>query len=218
MDVSSTNAAAASQSAAAKKSLSGNFDTFLTLLTTQLQNQDPLSPMDSTKFTEQLVSYSQVEQQINTNDNLKSLLSLTKSAAGANAVSYLGKTALTSGPKSGLDADGTAAWRYTLPGDAVSVKLSIVDDAGHAVRTITGEKNVGAHELAWDGKNDAGTALPQGTYKLVVTAKAGDGSAMDTAIAGLGVVKEIDMSKADPLLSVSGRSVALSDILGLKNQ
>lgn len=218
MDVSSTNAAAASQSAAAKKSLSGNFDTFLTLLTTQLQNQDPLSPMDSTKFTEQLVSYSQVEQQINTNDNLKSLLSLTKSAAGANAVSYLGKTALTAGPKSGLDADGTAAWRYTLPGDAVSVKLSIVDDGGHAVRTITGEKNVGAHELAWDGKNDAGTALPQGTYKLVVTAKAGDGSAMDTAIAGLGVVKEIDMSKADPLLSVSGRSVALSDILGLKNQ
>jgi flagellar basal-body rod modification protein FlgD len=217
MDVSSTAAAAAAQSAQAKKSLSGNFDTFLTLLTTQLKNQDPLSPMDSTKFTEQLVSYSQVEQQINTNDNLKSLLALTKSAAGANAVSYLGKTALTSGANSGLQ-DGTASWRYSLPSDATSSVLSIVDGSGKVVRTIAGEKNTGVHELTWDGKNDSGIALPQGTYKLLVNAKAVDGTAIDATISGVGLVKEIDMSQADPILSVSGRLVALSEILGLKNQ
>src|SRR5262245_5020437 len=91
----------------ARQTLSGNFDTFLRLLTTQLQNQDPLEPMDATKFTEQLVSYSQVEQQISTNDKLKSLISMTWAGIGANAVSYLDKMVVTSGTKSQLD-DGAA--------------------------------------------------------------------------------------------------------------
>src|SRR5258707_239440 len=73
----------------AQKTLAGNFDTFLTLLTTQLQNQDPLNPMDSNQFTQQLVEFSQVEQQINTNDNLKSLISLGQSRSAADAVGYL---------------------------------------------------------------------------------------------------------------------------------
>ena len=104
MDVNAATAAA-SQTATAKTSLSGNFDMFLRLLTTQLQNQDPLEPLDSTKFTEQLVSYSQVEQQINTNANLEALLALTKAGAGSIAVSYLGKTAVTAGPLTALDDD-----------------------------------------------------------------------------------------------------------------
>src|SRR5262252_7667572 len=93
MDVTSaTSAASASQATSAQKTLSGNFDTFLTLLTTQLKNQDPLSPMDSNQFTQQLVQFSQVEQQINSNKNLESLIALTKSQSATNAVSYLGKT------------------------------------------------------------------------------------------------------------------------------
>src|ERR1700744_3656694 len=83
--------ASSSTQSAAQSQLSGNFDTFLTLLTTQLQNQDPLSPMDSTQFTQQLVEYSQVEQQINTNTNLTSLISLQQAGAGAASVGYLGK-------------------------------------------------------------------------------------------------------------------------------
>src|ERR1051326_9398368 len=102
MDVPSAPSAAstASQTAAstggsaadAQKTLSSNFDTFLTLLTTQLKNQDPLQPMDSNQFTQQLVQFSQVEQQINSNKNLESLISLTKSQTTTAAVSYLGKT------------------------------------------------------------------------------------------------------------------------------
>ena len=81
----------ASTNNTAMQQLSGNMNTFLTLLTTQLQNQDPLSPMDSTQFTQQLVEYSQVEQQINTNSNLTSLISLQQAGAGAASVGYLGK-------------------------------------------------------------------------------------------------------------------------------
>src|SRR6266446_9553353 len=85
-------AATSSAAATSQQQLSTNFDSFLTLLTTQLQNQDPLQPMDSNQFTQQLVEFSQVEQQINSNKNLESLISLTKNQASVSAVSYLGKT------------------------------------------------------------------------------------------------------------------------------
>jgi len=210
-------AAAATQTTQAKNTLSGNFEMFLRLLTTQLQNQDPLEPLDSSKFTEQLVSYSQVEQQINTNANLESLLALSQSAASANAVSYLGKTALTAGALTGLQ-DDAATWRYKLPGDAASVRLSIADASGHVVRTLSGETTVGTHEFAWDGKDAAGTEQPEGTYRLSIVAKAADGTDITSTISGVGVVKEIDMSiPSNPILTVSGRTIGLSEILGLKN-
>ena len=200
----------------ARQSLSGNFDTFLRLLTTQLQNQDPLEPLDSTKFTEQLVSYSQVEQQINTNANLNTLIALTKAAAGANAVTYLGKTALTAGPVSSLD-NGAANWRYTLGRDASTVQLVVKDATGRSVRTLAGQGTVGAHDFVWDGRNDAGTQLPAGAYTLSVVATAPDGSNVPAAVAGAGFIKEVDMSAGEALLTVGGRKVRLAEIIGLKN-
>jgi flagellar basal-body rod modification protein FlgD len=215
MDVNAA-AAAASQTTKAKSSLSGNFDMFLRLLTTQLQNQDPLEPLDSTKFTEQLVSYSQVEQQINTNANLETLLALTKAGAGSTAVSYLGKTALTAGPLSSLD-NGAAAWRYKLPTDATSIQLSILDTAGNVVRTLPGDNTVGTHDFVWDGNNGLGNAMPEGTYKLSINARAADGSTIAPAITGIGLVNEVDMSGAEPTVTIANRIVKLSEILGLKN-
>src|SRR5215469_8865250 len=86
-----TNANGTQSSSNALNQLSGNFSTFLTLLTTQLKNQDPTSPMDSNQFTQQLVEFSQVEQQINTNSNLNTLITQGQTQIGAIATSYLGK-------------------------------------------------------------------------------------------------------------------------------
>jgi flagellar basal-body rod modification protein FlgD len=216
MAVDAVAAATAAQTTKAKNTLSGNFDTFLRLLTTQLQYQDPLEPLDSTKFTEQLVSYSQVEQQINTNSNLETLLALSKAAASQTAVNYLGKMALTAGDKTGLD-DGAANWRYALPGDAASVQLTITDVNGKPVYTLPGEKTVGLHEFAWDGKNSAGTTLPPGTYGLLINARKADGTSLTSTVTGVGLVKEIDMSGATPVLSVSGRIIGVDEILGFKS-
>lgn len=217
MDVgSATSGTASTQTSNARTTLSGNYDTFLRLLTTQLQNQDPLEPLDSTKFTEQLVSYSQVEQQIATNEKLNSLIALSKSAAGANAVTYLGKTAITEGDRTSLE-DGAASWRYALGNDAASVQLNILNANGQIVRTLAGETTVGAHDFTWDGNNASGTALPAGTYRLAVTARKADGSAVTTAVVGLGLVKEIDMSATEPTVTVGSRNVKLSDIVGMKN-
>ena len=200
----------------ARQSLSGNFDTFLRLLTTQLQHQDPLEPMDATKFTDQLVSYSQVEQQINTNANLASLIALTKSSIGANAITYLGKNVLTTGPQSALE-NGAAKWRYALGSDANTLQLTIKDSSGHTVRTMTGDKTVGIHEFTWDGKNDGGIDQPAGTYTLTVTAKQQDGTAVSSSVGGIGLISEIDMSGAEPLLTIGDRSVTLADVLSFKN-
>src|SRR5262245_44035848 len=126
----SSTAATASAAASAQQQLSTNFDSFLTLLTTQLQNQDPLQPMDSNQFTQQLVEFSQVEQQINSNKNLESLISLTKNQASVNAVSYIGKT-LTLTDGTGALKDGEVTWAYSLDSAATTANLIVSDSLGH---------------------------------------------------------------------------------------
>src|ERR1700755_2278089 len=102
----------ASSNSDAMSQLSGNFPTFLTLLTTQLKNQDPTSPMDSSTFTQQLVMYSQVEQQIGTNTNLKTLIGQGSTQLGAYATSYLGKAVSVTNGNAALTS-GSAMWTYT---------------------------------------------------------------------------------------------------------
>lgn len=217
MDVNATSSTATAAGSQARQQLSANYDTFLKLLTAQLQNQDPLSPMDSNQFTQQLVMYSQVEQQITTNDNLSSLISLQKTAAGANAVSYLGRTAYTQGGDTSL-SDGSATWRYTMPADAASVTINVADANGHTVYTTSaGTADLGDHDFSWNGKNNAGVTQANGTYTMSIVAKDASGKTLTPTINGVGVVKEINMSGTDPQVTVGARSVSLSDIVGLKN-
>ncbi len=116
MEVASVSAASAATRS--ESQIAANFDTFLLLLTAQLKNQDPLEPMDSNQFTQQLVQFSQVEQQINANKNLESLIALTKARSSSDAVSYLGKTlTLTDGTAALMG--GEAIWAYSLENDAV---------------------------------------------------------------------------------------------------
>ena len=216
MDVSAATAAA-SQTTTARSTLSGNFDTFLRLLTTQLQNQDPLEPLDATKFTEQLVSYSQVEQQISTNANLESLLALTKAGAGSDGRQLSRQDRADRGsdfPRSmTARRHGATSCRRTRP--ASSCRSST--PAGKVVRTLPGVNTVGTHDFVWDGINGLGNAMPEGSYKLAVNARKADGTPIATAITGVGLVKEVDMSGAEPMVTIANRIVKLSEILGLKN-
>ena len=216
MTVAPVSAAASVAAPDAQKTLAGNFNTFLTLLTTQLQNQDPMSPMDSNQFTQQLVQFSQVEQQINTNDNLKSLITQGTNQTGAYAVSYLGKAVTIAGGNAPL-ANGQAVWAYNLGAGAATTQLSVTDSGGNVVYTGAGETTAGSHAFTWDGKNLNGTQLPDGTYKLSVTAKAADGSAVQSITTTTGVVSEVDMTGATPQLMVGPMSVALTDVAGVQN-
>jgi flagellar basal-body rod modification protein FlgD len=209
-----TTVAPAAAPSAAQTQLAGNFDTFLKLLTTQLQNQDPLSPMDSNQFTQQLVQFSQVEQQINTNDNLKTLINQGSSQTGAYAVSYLGKSVTVTNGNAPL-INGAATWNYNLGTQAAQSVLSVSDANGNVVFSGPGETTPGAHDFAWNGQNTNGTQLPDGVYTLHVAAKASDGSDVTSAISSKGVVSEVDMKGGTPKLLIGPMAVSLSDVAGV---
>jgi len=212
----SAAAAGASTQTSAQQQLAGNFDTFLTLLTTQLQNQDPLNPMDSNQFTQQLVEFSQVEQQINTNDNLQTLINQGNTGTGAYAVSYLGRAVTVANGQAPL-SDGSATWAYNLGTASTNTQLTVTDARGNVVYTGTGETAAGAHAFTWDGTGTNGQQMPDGTYKLTVNAAAADGSAVTSTVTSTGVVGEVDMTGSSPTLMVGPMSVGLTDISGVEN-
>lgn len=200
-----------SGSANALNQLSGNFDTFLKLLTTQLQNQDPTAPMNANQFTQQLVEFSQVEQQINTNTNLQTLISQGGSAGAANAVSYLGKTVTLTNGNAAL-TNGQASWTYSLDGAAASNMLTVTDANGKVVYAGSGATGQGAHQFTWNGQDNAGNQLPDGAYTLTVTPKAADGSTINTAVASLGKVTQVDMSGSSPQLMIGSMEFPISAV------
>jgi len=213
---SSTPTPAASTAPDPMTQLSGNFSTFLTLLTTQLKNQDPTSPMDSNAFTQQLVMYSQVEQQIDSNANLKTLISQGTSNAAAVTTGYLGKKVSITNGSASLSG-GAANWTYNLATDAAGTQLSITDANGKIVYTGAGETASGNHSFSWDGKDTNGNQLADGTYKLAVTASDAASSAVTSTVASAGTVSQIDLTGATPQLIIGNMEVGVGDIAAVSN-
>lgn len=154
--------------------LSADMNTFLQLLTTQLKYQDPMDPMDTAEFTNQLVQYSSVEQAIQMNEKLDTMLSLNVANLGAQAVSYIGKTVQVLGDVMPLE-DGKAKAAYTLDKDVLSTTIVVKDMSGNVVYTDNGEKTSGTHEFTWDGKDSDGNQLEDGAYQIQVTTKVAEG-------------------------------------------
>jgi flagellar basal-body rod modification protein FlgD len=216
--VSPTSSAAASTATTpdAMKQLSGNFSTFLTLLTTQLKNQDPTSPMDSNAFTQQLVMYSQVEQQIDSNTNLKTLISQGSSNAAAVTTGYLGKKVSILNGNAALTG-GSASWTYNLGAAAATNQVSITDANGKLVYTGAGETTAGNHTFSWNGKDNNGNQLADGAYTLNVAATGAAGGTVTSSVASAGVVTQIDMTGGTPKLVIGSMEVNLSDIAAVAN-
>jgi flagellar basal-body rod modification protein FlgD len=196
--------------------LSGNFSTFLTLLTTQLKNQDPTSPMDSNQFTQQLVEFSQVEQQINTNTNLQTLITQGSGQAGTFATSYLGKSVSVTNGDASLTG-GVANWTYNLGASAAATQLTITDTNGKVVYTGAGATTEGSNNFNWNGKDNNGNTLPDGTYQLAVSAQDQTGTKVTTSVASAGVVSQIDMTSGTPQLVIGNMEVPLSSVAAVMN-
>lgn len=201
--VASTQAAA---SATGRTRLAENFDTFLSLLTTQLKNQDPLSPMDSTQFTQQLVQMTGVEQQLLTNDLLEKLVSNTGSGI-STAVSLIGKEVRADSNLSALSG-GKAEWVYKLDRAATDVKVEILDSKGRVVQTVAPTDNkAGEHTFRWDGKTAGGSTAADGVYSLRVTARDSEGSTVPAAIVAQGVVTGVQQVDGQTLVTINGAQV-----------
>lgn len=164
--------AARSQTQSAGSTLNANMNTFLTLLTQQLQHQDPLSPMDTAEFTNQLVLYTQAEQQIKTNSSLENLIALSRGTIGTQALGYIGKEIGYVGNDMYVGTAGESqSFTYSLASDASSLALVVKDAEGKEVYKFTDPKKTGGtHEVVWDGKNNNGTAVEPGIYTVTVAA------------------------------------------------
>src|SRR6201747_1734484 len=149
----------ASLTSTAGSTLAGNFQTFLTLLTTQLQNQNPLEPLDTNQFTQQLVQFAGVEQQLKSNDQLKSLVTLEQSAQATQALIYVGNTVAVDG--STQQFDGAATWNLKAAKDTTAA-ITITNSSGQTVYSGNFALNQGNGSFVWDGKGNDGTQWPAG--------------------------------------------------------
>jgi len=167
----STASATGAQSATATKRLEEDLHQFMNLLVTQLKNQDPLDPMDSTEFTNQLVQFAGVEQQIHTNANLEKLLKLESSSQVAGMVDYIGKVVEVSGGKL-VEFDGKKPVEYSYTLDKKSFKTTIIirDKDDKVVFTKDGEHDSGRHDATWDGRDKDGNIVKPGVYTVEVSA------------------------------------------------
>ncbi len=203
-----TAAKTTDKSALGRADLASNFNTFLALLTTQLKNQDPLSPLDSNQFTQQLVQMTGVEQQINTNDLLKQLVA-NPSGGVATAVSLIGKDVKAVSDTANLSG-GKAKWTYNLSQAASNLKIEVVDAKGnllHAEAPTTGLE-AGDHAFTWNGKDLIGNQLSDGgPYTMRVTALDASGASISTTNYVKGVVTGVEQSNGATLITINGGQV-----------
>lgn len=167
--------------------LSEDLNSFLYLLTTQLKYQDPLSPMDSSEFTNQLVQYANVEQAIQTNSYLETIILQNNAGMASQAVSYMDKVVQAQTSYVPLQ-DGYAKFAYILGSEAASCVVAIQDTDGNFIRTFTGKTDEGRHVIEWDGLDNDGQKVKDGGYKIIVTAAGKDGSDVEVLTTAYGKV------------------------------
>ena len=195
-------------------SLAETFDTFLTLLTTQLQYQDPLDPMDTNEFTSQLVEFTGVEQAISTNKKLDNLISLQTDTQLNDAVGYIDKKVGADGIILMLQ-DGEATVTYDLGANAADANILIIDEQGNTVRTLEADTEVGHHEIVWDGLDDNGNALDDGLYGFLVTAIDAEQKPVPLVQGTIGKVTGVKLANDKVTLEIGELEIALNDVLSI---
>ena len=208
---STSSSTASSANALASQQIAGNFQSFLQLLTTQLQNQNPLDPLDTNQFTQQLVEFAGVQQQLNTNDSLATLVSLQQATQSTEALNYVGKTVTVSGNTATM-TNSEAVWALSVP-SASTVDISIANSSGQAVFTGTFNASAGNDQpFEWNGLSNDGTQNPDGNYTMTATAKDSAGNTVGVTTSVGGVVSSVDLTQSPPLLTVGGQTFTINQI------
>lgn len=208
-----TTTATDSKAGEARNKLSGDFDTFLNLLVTQLKNQDPLEPLDTHEFTAQLVQFASVEQAIATNENLEKMMEADRNSAISTAAGYIGKFVQAEGDSARLK-DGVASFTYELTKPAHQVEVVITDDLGQIVYKGSAPKEAGKNDVLWDGtSNIDGQTKPEGTYHISVVAKDAQMKEVEVKTFTTGFISAVDIEDGELDLKIGDISVALDKVL-----
>lgn len=202
---------AASSTASTNPGIAQNFTAFLQLLTTQLQNQNPLDPLDTNQFTQQLVQFAQVEQQLRGNDQLATLVALQKTNQASAALDFVGKTVVISGATTHLGTEGTTVWTFSSPKPATAT-VTIRDATGQTAFTGNYTVNSGRQDFVWDGIGTNGQRWPAGNYTLSITAKDASGQTVAITTDVQGIVDSADVSQTPPVLTIGELNFTLDQI------
>lgn len=217
MDISQTGLLGAGTASKAEQSaigLADDFDNFLQLLTQQLQNQDPLEPLDSTEFTQQLVQFATVEQNVNQNLNLEKMLEVQQANQAVAATGFLGSQVEVFGDQ--LDFQGEpVSFGYELGAPAEELLINIKNADGAIVRTLEGDKTAGTHAQVWDGLNQQGQEAAPGIYELDVIARDAAGESIDISTTVTGVVDGVSAKDGSVVLTIGEASYPVSKVLSV---
>jgi flagellar basal-body rod modification protein FlgD len=189
-------------------------DDFLKLLTTQLQNQNPLEPMDNTAYVAQLAQFSSLEQMQNMNSNLATSILLNQSVNNSLATSLIGRDIQSRGDQLTHVSSDKQQLDFTLGGAAAKVKVEVVDANGKVVATLEpGAMSSGSQSVTWDGKETDGSTAPAGDYTFRVSATDAKGAAVSSQTTVTGRVTGVKFDNGNTYLMIGGRKVSMADII-----
>lgn len=205
----------AGQSASDSQQLNDDLNRFLTLLVTQLQHQDPLDPLDANEFTQQLVQFANVEQQIYQNAHLENLVELQQGSQINSLVSYLGTMIEAAGNALPLE-NGKATATYTLADNANGTTIAVTNEFGDVVYVGEGESRAGRHVFEWDGHDAHDNQLHDGNYTIEVGSTAADGSLVDVAVTTYGRATAATVEEGQAFLIMGGAHVPMDSVLSVQ--
>lgn len=204
------------QTQASSDALASDFSDFLNLLTVQLQNQDPLSPMETNEFTNQLVAFTGVEQQINTNQKLDSLIATSLGSGFSSALNYVGKDASYVSSEFYNDGQSPSLIKYALNDNAIDATIRVLDQNGTVVYEEDAVTSTGSHDFVWDGRDSFGNQLEAGTYEVVVDALDIDGNGVGSTTVVQGFISGVETQDGVIFAIIGDRAVAVGNILNVK--
>jgi flagellar basal-body rod modification protein FlgD len=211
--VSSATTVADAKTAAASTKINADFDMFLKLLTTQMQNQDPLDPMDTAQYTQQLVQYSQVEQSIEQTKTLKEMLSAFGTQNLMQASAMIGAQVETNTEVSGLSAATPAQWTWSSARDVTSMTATIKDAKGKVIDTLPIDATGAAGAFTWDGTTSNGKKVEPGLYSLELEGKDASGTTVAATAHAYGKVTDVELVNGAVQVTVNGNKISTADLL-----
>ncbi|MDB5654671.1 MAG: flagellar hook capping protein [Tardiphaga sp.] len=210
-----TTASTTSSSTAAATASTLTSTDFMTLLVSELQNQNPLDPTSTTDFVNQLASYANFDSQTALNSNMSALTTSFNSLMTLNSANYIGRTVQATGDTGTLQS-GAIDYGYTLNSAAKDVTLTVSDSSGNTVWTGAGTTTSGANTFTWDGKTTDGTQLADGgQYTLSVTATDSTGASVYGSTTISGVVSSVDFTSSTLQLVIGNTSVSSANVVGV---
>jgi flagellar basal-body rod modification protein FlgD len=214
----STTSTAQAAGVVGSQQLEGNFNTFLTLLTTQLQNQDPLSPMDTSQFTSQLVEFASVEQQVNMNTNLQALMSMQQTSDSLQALQLVGANVTINSNTATLSeaTSSPATWGFSSPSPATGA-VTITSSTGQVAYTGTTSLSAGNQTYTWNGQGNNGVTWPDGNYTLTITATGANGQPVTVSTQVQGTISSVNITQNPPMITVGGQNYPISAIQSINS-